>query len=222
MNKIQKIGHRGAKGYVAENTIASFQKALDLGVDGIELDVHLSADGQVMVIHDETIDRTTSKKGFVNDYTSSELQLLGIPTVTEVFELVSQRCFINVEIKDSKATKPVIKLIENYISNHNWNPNLFLISSFDWSVLQLCHSEARGISLGVLTEDDLTSAFKFAQKINAFSIHPYYQLLNEESVDLIHQNEFKIYTWTVNSEEEITFVKKLRIDGIISDFPDKI
>lgn len=222
MIKIQKIGHRGAKGHAAENTIASFQKALDLGVDGIELDVHLSADGQVMVIHDETIDRTTSKKGLVNDYTSSELQLLGIPTLTEVFKLVNQQCFINVEIKDSKATRPVVNLIENYISNHNWNPNLFLISSFDWSVLQLCHSEARGISLGVLTEDDLTSAFKFAQKINAFSIHPYYQLLNEESVNLIHQNQFKIYTWTVNTEEDITFVKKLEVDGIISDFPDKI
>jgi glycerophosphoryl diester phosphodiesterase len=69
-----KIGHRGAKGYVAENTLASFQKAIELGVDIIELDVHLSLDDKIMVIHDETVDRTTTKKGFVNQYKASELQ----------------------------------------------------------------------------------------------------------------------------------------------------
>lgn len=222
MNKIQKIGHRGAKGYIAENTLTSFQKALDMGVDGIELDVHLSADGQIMVIHDDTIDRTTSKKGFVSDYTSLELTSLGIPTLMEIIELVNKKSFINIEIKDPKATQPVLQLIENCISKKNWKPNLFLISSFDWSVLQLCHSEARGISLGVLTEDDLTSAFKFAQKINAYSIHPYFKLLNPSIVSDLHQNRFKIYTWTVNSEEDITFVRKLEVDGIISDFPDRI
>ena len=222
MNKIQKIGHRGAKGYAAENTLVSFQKALDLGVDGIELDVHLSADRQVMVIHDDTVNRTTSKKGFVNDYTSAELQLLGIPTLTEVFELVNQQCFINVEIKDSKATKSVIELIENCISNRNWNPDLFLISSFNWKVLEEIKHLNSSLHLGVLTEENVNSAFEFAQKIKAFSIHPYYQLLNEEAVNLMHQNGFKIHTWTVNSEEAITFVKKWEVDGIISDFPDKI
>lgn len=222
MNKIQKIGHRGAKGYAAENTLNSFQKALDLGVDGIELDVHLSADGQVMVIHDETIDRTTTKKGLVNDYTSSQLHLLGIPTLTQVFELVHQQCFINVEIKDSKAAKPVVEWIENYIANHNWKPDLFLISSFNWIVLEEIKHLNPSLRLGVLTEENIFSAIEFAQKIKAFSIHPYYQLLNEEMVSAIRKSKFKIYTWTVNSEEAITFVKKWEVDGIISDFPDKI
>jgi glycerophosphoryl diester phosphodiesterase len=71
-----KIGHRGAKGYVAENTLASFQKAIELGVDIIELDVHLSLDDKIMVIHDETVDRTTTKKGFVNQYKASEFLYL--------------------------------------------------------------------------------------------------------------------------------------------------
>ncbi len=128
-----KIGHRGAKGYVAENTLASFQKALELDVDGIELDVHLSSDGKVMVIHDETIDRTTSGKGFVNDFTSSDLKKLNIPTLEEVLDLIDKRCFVNIEIKDSKATHSVLQIIQNYISEKNWRINLFQISSFDWN-----------------------------------------------------------------------------------------
>ena len=73
MNSILKIGHRGAAGYIAENTLASFKKALELQVDGIELDVHLSLDGEIMVIHDETIDRTTTHKGFADNFTASFL-----------------------------------------------------------------------------------------------------------------------------------------------------
>lgn len=217
-----KIGHRGAKGYVAENTLASFQKALDLKVDGIELDVHFSSDGKVVVIHDETIDRTTSKKGLVNDITASELKKMNIPTLKEVLDLIDKRCFVNIEIKDSKATHSVLQIIQNYISEKNWNINLFQVSSFDWTILEVCYLENNQIQLGVLTENSIEEALTFAGKINAHSINPYYKLLNSENVKLLQENKFKIYTWTVNDEEDITFVKSLQVDGLISDFPDKI
>ena len=217
-----KIGHRGAKGYVAENTLASFQKALELGVDGIELDVHLSKDNILVVIHDETIDRTTSGKGFVKDFTASQLKEYGIPTLEEVIDSIDKKCFVNIEIKDSNATKYVLELLQNYIVEKHWNPHLFQISSFDWNVLQLCHSEERRISLGVLTEDSIENALAFAKKINAYSINPFFKLLNSENVLQIHQNGFKIFPWTINSEEDLTFVKSLNVDGIISDFPDRI
>ena len=219
---MKKIGHRGAKGYVAENTLASFEKAIELGVDGIELDVHLSSDGKVVVIHDETIDRTTSGKGFVKDFLSLELNKLEIPTLTDVLDLIAKKCFVNIEIKDKNATKFVLELVQNYISEKHWNPNLFQISSFDWNVLQLCYSEERSILLGVLTEDSVENAITFAKKINAYSINPYFKLLTVENVLAMHQNGFKIFPWTVNSEEDITFVKSLQVDGIISDFPDRI
>lgn len=222
MNKMQKIGHRGAKGYVDENSLASFQKALDLGVDGVELDVHLSSDAKVVVIHDETIDRTTSKKGFVNDFTSFELNELGIPTLENVLDLINKKCSVNIEIKDAEATKYVLEIIQYYISEKHWNSNLFQISSFDWEVLKICNSGERRFSLGVLTEDSLENAITFAKKINAHSINPYFKLLNAENVKSIKENGFKIYAWTVNSEEDITFIKSLNTDGIISDFPDKI
>ncbi len=217
-----KIGHRGAKGYATENTLASFQKALELEVDGIELDVHLSKDNQLVVIHDATIDRTTSEKGFVNHFTSSELNNLGIPTLEKVIDLINKKCFINIEIKDANATKHVLKLLQNYILEKHWSSNLFQISSFDWNVLQFCHSEVRRISLGVLTEDSIENALAFAKKVNAYSVNPYFKLLNRENVLQIHQNGFKIFPWTVNSAEDLTFVKRLQVDGIISDFPDKV
>lgn len=219
---MKKIGHRGAKGYVAENTLASFEKAIELGVDGIELDVHLSSDEKVVVIHDETIGRTTSGKGFVKDFSSLELNKLGIPTLTDVLDLIAKKCFVNIEIKDEKATKFVLELIQNYITEKQWNPNLFQISSFDWNVLQLCYSKKRKLSLGVLTEDSIETALDFAKKINAYSINPYFKLLNAENVKTMYQNGFKIFPWTVNSEEDITFVKSFQVDGIISDFPDKV
>ncbi len=222
MNKILKIGHRGAKGYVAENTLASFQKAIDLGCDGIELDVHLSKDQKVIVIHDETINRTTTGKGFVNDFTSSELNQFGISTLEEILNLIDKKCFVNVEIKDNKASKFVLEIIKNYTSEKNWNIDLFQISSFDWDILEICHSENKTISLGVLTEDSIDDAITFAKKIKAYSINPYFKLLDVENVQLIHENGFKIFTWTVNQPEDITFVKSLNIDGIISDFPDRI
>ena len=221
-----KIGHRGAKGYVAENTLASFEKALELNVDAIELDVHLSSDGKILVIHDETIYQTTSNPevsgGFVKDYTSTELKELGVPTLEEVLILINQKSIINIEIKDADVTKYVLDIIHKYVFDKNWNSNLFQISSFYWDVLEICSLEDSQISLGVLTEESIENAIAFAKKINAYSINPYFKLLTTENVKSIHENGFKIYPWTVNSEEDITFVKSLQVDGIISDFPDRI
>lgn len=217
-----KIGHRGAKGYVAENTLASFQKAIDLKVDGIELDVHLSSDGEIMVIHDETIDRTTSGKGFVKDFTSVELKQFGIPTLTEVLDLLNNNFFVNVELKSNDSVEKVMILIEKYVSENNWNYENFIISSFLWDNLEVVSQRNNQIKIGVLTEDSIEKALAFAKEMKAFSINPYFKLLNAENVKLMNSEGFQIHTWTVNSSEDITFVKSLPVDGIISDFPDKI
>lgn len=217
-----KIGHRGAKGYVAENTLASFQKALELKVDGIELDVHLSSDVEIMVIHDETINRTTNGKGFVKNFTSVELKQFGIPTLKEVLDVINQECFVNIEIKDAKTTKLVVELIQNYLSKKHWNIEKFIVSSFDWTVLKEISQLNSTIKIGVLTEDNIDDAVIFAKEIKAFSINLYFKLLTIDIVERIQKEEFQIHTWTVNSSEDITFVKSLNVDGIISDFPDKI
>lgn len=223
-----KIGHRGAKGYEPENTLIAFEKAINLGVDGIELDVHLSSDKELIVIHDETVDRTTNGKGEVNQLSLKELKALKIeitekiPTLTEVLDLVNQRCFINIELKGIGTAQPVLQLISHYTSEKNWDYNSFIISSFDWKMLEETHSLDSKIKIGVLTEESIDKALAFAKKINAFSIHPDYELLSKENVILMQQNGFEVYPWTVNSENTIQKIKSYNVNGIISDFPDRI
>jgi len=149
---VKKIGHRGASGYEPENTLIAFEKAIELNVDGIELDVHLCSDGELIVIHDETIDRTTNGKGVVNKFTALELKKYGIPTLIEVFDLVNRRCFINIELKGIETAKPVNDLINHYISDKKWKINDFLISSFDWNMLEKIQLLNPKIRICVLTE----------------------------------------------------------------------
>ncbi|MFC6876382.1 glycerophosphodiester phosphodiesterase [Flavobacterium myungsuense] len=222
------IGHRGAKGYEPENTLLSFQKAIDIGVDGIELDIHLSSDGAIMVIHDETLDRTTNGKGFVNELSLQKLKTFQIekentiPTLIEVFDLVNKRCFINIELKGKGTSKPVINLIEHYIEEKNWNYGHFIISSFNWSALQEVRKWNAKIPIGVLTHTDLDLAIAFAKFIKAETIHPYFHLLTKENTIKMQNEGFKVFAWTVNETEDIQKIKSFHVNGIISDFPDRI
>lgn len=212
------IGHRGAKGHLAENTLASFEKALQLNVDMIELDVFLSKDTIPVVIHDETIDRTTSGFGLVSNFSARELQEFGIPSLQDVFQLVNNQCDINVEIKEFEAVKSILDLIGSNI----FSKDKILISSFDWNALQEVRFHDDEIRIGVLTETNLELALAFAKFIKAYAIHPQYKLLNKENVAQMQSQNFKVFPWTVNDQTDITFVKFLNVDGIITDYPDRI
>lgn len=223
-----KIGHRGARGYAAENTLSSFEKAIDLKVDGIELDVHLSADGELMVIHDETIDRTTNGKGLVNSFTKAELQNFSIednnkiPTLSSVFDLVDRRCFINIELKSFETAAKVVALIEKYIREKHWKYTDFIVSSFNWDALEEVNFVNPEIPIAVLTETDLDKALAFAKIIQAKAINPDFQLLNIENTKKLQENGFEVYPWTVNETADIKKMQSFNVNGIISDFPDKI
>lgn len=223
-----KIAHRGARGYEPENTLQAFQKAIEMKVDGIELDVHLSSDGHLIVIHDETIDRTTNGKGFVNSLSLQELKDFRIenkhqiPTLSEVLNLVNQQCFINIELKGVGTANAVAALIELYISEKDWTYDSFLVSSFDWEYLKQIDSLNPKISIGVLTETDIESAIAFAKKIKAKAIHPDFHLLNKENTKQMQETGFQVFPWTVNEKEDIAKIKTYNVNGIISDFTDRI
>ena len=227
-NKILKIAHRGAKGHIAENTLASFRKAIDMGCDGIELDVHLSSDGEVVVIHDESVDRTTDGKGFVKEMSLPELRRLKIekehriPTLSEVIDMTNENCLINIEIKASEATKPVIKLIAKYVSKKNRKYAQFLVSSFDWEALKEIRESNPEIPLGVLTQTDLDLAIGFSEFISAETIHPYFHLLTAENTKQMQQKGLRVFPWTVNEREDIERLKSFNVSGIISDFPERL
>ncbi|SFE89651.1 glycerophosphodiester phosphodiesterase [Flavobacterium xueshanense] len=223
-----KIAHRGAKGYEPENTFVSFQKALDMQVDGIELDVHLSADGEIIVIHDETIDRTTNGKGFVNALSLHELKAFRIngtheiPTLAAVFDLVNQNCFINIELKSYEVTEKVVSLLEKYVTKKGWKYDRFLVSSFDWNALQQVAFLNDKIPIGVLTETDLDLALAFAKFIQAKSIHPHFHLLTQENTAKMQQKDLQVFPWTINELEDIKKIKTFNVNGIITDFPNRI
>jgi glycerophosphoryl diester phosphodiesterase len=228
MSKLLKIAHRGASGYEPENTLLAFEKAIDLNADGIELDVHLSADAVLVVIHDETIDRTTNGKGAVNQFSVTELKAFTIettqkiPTLVEVLDLVNKQCMINIELKGLGTAKPVIELLEQYVKEKKWHYTDFLISSFDWTMLEEATRLSPKIRIGVLSEESIDDALAFAKKIKAFSIHPDYVLLTKENVALLQENGFEVFPWTVNSKEAILKIKSFNVNGIISNFPDTI
>lgn len=220
--KMLKIGHRGAKGHVAENTIASFQKAIDLGCDGVELDVHICQSGEVVVIHDDSIDRTTTAKGSVKDLNFSELHQHQIPSLLSVLDLINNRICVNIEIKSADCAQKILDITDYYIRKKNWNTNNFIISSFNWTILSAIYQGNPKLKIAVLTADSIEKAVNFAKKINAFAINPYYELLNQDNVTLMHQNGFKIFAWTVNELSAIEKMKCLLIDAIISDYPERI
>lgn len=223
-----KIGHRGAKGFVAENTLPSFQKAMEIGVDGIELDVRLTADGELVVIHDEAIDRTTNGNGLVSQFSLKELKAfrinstLEIPTLSEVLNIIDKKCFVNIELKEYETADKVVALINEFIIDENWNYSHFIVSSFNWHALQNVRVLNPEIPIGVLTETDLEMAFIFAKFLKADAIISHYSLINEPEVIEIQNAGIKIIAWTVNEKKAIEKMKELKINGIISDFPDRI
>jgi glycerophosphoryl diester phosphodiesterase len=222
MQKLLRIGHRGARGYALENTLLSFQKALELDCDGIELDIHLSKDNKLVVIHDDVVNRTTNGVGKVTEMTLLELQKLGIPSLKDVLTLVDKRCFINIEIKANHLFEILNDFIIDAVLNKGWRYKQLIVSCFNHEALHYMRKLNKDLCIGVLTETNIDEAIQTAQVLNAYSVHPDYVLLDNTSCQKIKDAGFKVLPWTVNSSEDIEKMKKLQVDGIMSDFPDKI
>ncbi|MDY8134794.1 glycerophosphodiester phosphodiesterase [Aquimarina sp. 2201CG5-10] len=220
------FGHRGAAGLIEENTLESIAEALKYNVDGIEIDVHRCKSGELVVIHDETIERTTNGKGKVADYTWSELKRFRtfagfkIPSLDQVLELVDAKCILNIELKGIGTALPTIELLERHIKNTNWDYDHFILSSFDHSQLFQIKAVTQKFRLGVLIEESIPSAISIAEEINAFSIHPPVSHLSKNEVELAKTKEYKIFVWTVNEETAIEKSKDCKVDAIITDFPN--
>lgn len=228
MKKTLNIGHRGAKGHEPENTLPSFQKALDFNVGGIEFDVHVCKTGELIVIHDFTVDRTTNGSGAVSELSLSEIKALRIndeievPTLEEVLDLVGKKCFINIELKGRHTAKPVSHLIEKYILENDYSYEDFIVSSFQREELEMMFTINPNIHLGILTQASVNQALEWATTFSAKAIHPHFSLLTEENVKKAQEQGFKVYTWTINETEDIKRIKTYNVNGIITDFPERI
>lgn len=222
------IGHRGAMGHETENSLASVQKALDLGVDMIEIDVFRIRSGEILVFHDKTVERLTNGGGNIEDYNivaAKSLTLRGnhkIPQLQDVLRLVDKKAKLNIELKGTNTADRVNFIIERYIENQGWTLDQFLISSFNWQELSEIRKMNAEIEIAVLAEGDPLKAIPVAKELNAVAINPDYRLLTKSNVDAIHKAGFKVYTWTVNDPEDIEKLKKMGVDGIFSDYPERI
>ena len=225
---IVRIGHRGAAGHAPENTLASFQKAIELGVDMVELDVHRTRDKQIVVIHDEKVDRTTNGRGYVNKKTLKELKDLTvegsekIPTLAEVLEFLDHRVKVNIELKGKRTIKPVLKIIKRFVQNDGWEYDDFIISTMTRSRLKKVVKAKPKVKVGALLGYRPLGFLSFAARQKVFSIHVHERFLHSKLVQKAHKRGMKVYVWTVNEKDAIKRAVAMGVDGIFSDYPDRL
>lgn len=228
MKKPLVIGHRGAMGHETENSLASIQKALDLGVDMIEIDVFKISSGEIVVFHDDTVDRLTNGPGKIEEYNIFELKRLildgghKIPMLQDVLKLIDNKVALNIELKGADMSDRVNFIMDYYIKQKNWSPENFIISSFNWDELRAMRKINGEVAIAVLTEENPIDAIPVAKELNAVAINPYFKNLDAVVANEIREAGFKIYTWTVNEPADIDAMKQINVDGIITNFPERV
>ena len=222
------IGHRGARGHLAENTLPSIAKALELGVDGIEIDVFRCASEELVVFHDQTLEKLTNATGYIEQLDLDSIRNIEvlngftIPTLEEVLNLINGRVMLNIELKGSQTAILTDQMLQTFFEKETWSAEKILISSFDWEELKLFYEVNQKVPIAILTEDDPLDALPIAKELNAVAINPNYKSLNKENLTKIHKKGLKIYPWTDNQPEEISALLALGVDGIITDFPERV
>lgn len=234
MSKI--FAHRGFSGKYPENTMLAFQKAVEIGVDGIELDVHLTKDNELVIIHDEDIKRTCDGEGLVKDMTLEQLRkfdasatfkgvygFCGIPTLREYFELVKDTPIItNIELKTGVYEYPTIeKRVIDMVREFSLEEKI-IFSSFNHFTVKRCEDLAPEIKRGFLTGDWLYDFGKYTKERNVQCCHPWHVTLSKENVEEMHSQGREINTWTVNEYEDIERLAAMGVDSLIGNFPDRM
>ncbi len=243
MTEIIKIGHRGACGYEPENTLRSFKKALELGVDMIELDVYVCKTGELVVMHDEKVNRTTDGKGKIAKKTLSEIKELKIcskeriPTLQEVVDLTKGRCHLNVEIKNKNAAKKVLEIItknnieDSIMVSSNYIQPLQIVAKKNltvdralifWATKNPFRQKLFGFLCLLLFPVFHPLILKRAKKARVNWINLMYPLTHKNFIKKIHTLHYKVAVWTTNSPRTIKKMRQRGVDAIISDFPDRL
>jgi glycerophosphoryl diester phosphodiesterase len=229
------FAHRGASAHAPENTLAAFELALAQQADAIELDVKLSGDGQVIVIHDSTVDRTTNGHGKVEDMTLAEIKALDagsfrgkefagekIPTLEDVFETVGKRLFINIELKNHKTrSADLVEAVCMLVKKHQMQKYV-MFSSFFPNALSKAHSYLPDVPRGILALNGFLGVWarSFGFSFGKYdALHPNLQDFTQQEVDRVHRLQRRVHVYTVNKEEDIRRLFKWGVDGIFTDDP---
>jgi len=221
-----KVGHRGACGTTPENTLTAFKKAIALGADGVELDVHLCKSGELIVIHDDTVDRTTNGHGAVAELTLAEIRVLRIeggehvPTLEEALDVITGAyCFI--EIKHPGAALAVARLIAHRVKQ-GWPMDRLWLISFHHGALTDALKAFPSLYTGASFEKLTVTSAQQAHDLGARAIMPHHGPLTHERIDQAQALGLKVICWTVNEPSDITRLQRLGVDGIMSDYPERL
>ncbi|MGI6608196.1 MAG: glycerophosphodiester phosphodiesterase [Erysipelotrichaceae bacterium] len=227
--------HRGASAYAPENTLEAFQLAIDQKAEGIELDVQLTKDNTVVVIHDETIDRVSDNKGFVKDYTYEELKQFNfnnknknypfckIPTLEEVLQLLKPtNLVLNIELKNSVFEyEGLEERVLELVRKHQMEDRVIYSSFNHYSLVKLLKLKPDA-DCGFLHSDRIIGMAEYARSYNGKYLHPaYYVLLDQNYLIDAKKNDLLINTWTINDPIYIYAALQANVNAIITNYPDK-
>lgn len=228
----QIFAHRGYSAAYAENTMSAFIAAEEAGADGLELDVQLTRDGEVVVIHDEKVDRTTSGKGFVKDFSYKEIRAFNanhksgkkesIPSLMEVLEwMQTNKLVCNIELKNGilpyeGMEEKVIQLVRRFNLC-----NRIILSSFNHYSIVLCYRLAAEIETAPLFNERIYMPWVYAQSIRAKGIHPKLVSISDDIIENAIQNGIAVRPYTVNKEADINRLLKINCTALITDDPVK-
>ena len=222
------VGHRGACGYAPENTLSSFAKAIELGVDMVELDVWRCASGELVVLHDKKVDRMTNGTGYITEKSLAKLKLLEvkrgerIPTLNQVFDLVARRAKIYIELKGPCTARPVAVLIEEYVHQKGWSYDDFVVASFNHYALQDFKRACPYVKTGAIVAGIFIGLGLFAYQADADIAVLSLDFIHKAIVDDLHARGMQVFVYTVNDAQEAYLMRLLGVDGLISDYPDRV
>lgn len=229
------FAHRGASAYAPENTIAAFRLAIEQGADAIELDAKLSQDGSVMVIHDQTVDRTTTGSGRVNEMTAFELTRLDagsyfdwafrretIPLLDEVFSAFGTETTINVELTNYASPRDTLpQKVAELVRLHHLQERV-LFSSFNPYALVKIRGLLPECPIGLLSFQGFKGAWSrtwLGRLLNYDSLHPEVSDVSEGLVKTAHKHQKAVYVYTVNDRQVMQELFDLQVDGLFTDDP---
>jgi glycerophosphoryl diester phosphodiesterase len=232
------FAHRGASQYAPENTMAAFRKAHSLGIRWLEFDVMLSADNQVVVIHDETLDRTTPAKGMVDQFTYDDLKALDagswfdakfagqkIPLLSEVIQFMREHDMsANIEIKALPGKEELTAKLVLDVIRDNWTSSMLppLISSFSLEILRAVRHLDSDCYIGLLMDEWMSDWEALCEELNCISVHPNQKIMDSEKAALIKSSKRFIFCYTVNDPLRARELFSWGVDAVYSDCPDKV
>jgi len=228
-----RIAHRGASGHAPENTLAAFRKAVDMGVDGIEMDVRLTSDNEVIALHDSSLNRTTDATGEVSEMPLADIRQANagegerVPTLAEALEAIPPDILAFVEIKAIEATRHAVRIVQEMD-----RLDQAVIISFNADALRMLRALDSRLPMGLLLGGAMGTYNKAssvgldllhrAQAAGTSTVSANWQLLTPSTVSEVRRRGGSVWTWTVNDVDDIRRVADMGVQAITSDYPDRL